>query len=198
VEIALLAVIVWLLWSRRRERRDEARERPAAGGRRGSRGAAAALRDVILPDGRPAVEVRASRFEPDTPDAPGWTWVALEDAVRTQEERSATLREAGADAPAAGDPAAGDAAEGDPTAEVHAVLVALGGRRRVTAVDVYGSGGRLGHLPAAAVDRYGAGVRRVRTVDDRLAGVRARFRREDGLLAVDVLLPDGFALDPPR
>lgn len=187
MEALLVVLVIWLVLSRRRERRRHRRERRRAGDARGG-AVSGALRDVVLADGRPALEVTGSMFEPSVPDEPGWTRVTIAGTAATQAEHDATVREVG------GDPSGQVVADGLPV-----VLMALGTRRRVNAVDVYAAGGRLGHLPDATVARYGEGVRRVQAVDGRPAGVRARIvRTADGLLGTEVLLPDGFTAGAGR
>jgi hypothetical protein len=188
VEIVLVVIVLWLLRARRRERR-AARRRGRSGANR------AAPRDVILADGRPALEVEGSLFAPASPGEPGWTWIPLDGAAATQEAHARTLRElrGGLTSPP-------DVDGSDPAGvEFPVVLMALGTRRRVNAVDAYATGGRLGHLPADAVRRYGDGVRRVHAVDGRPAGVTARMHRDaEGRLVAQLLLPEGFAHGSPR
>ena len=122
----LVGLFGFLLYRRGRRRGDERRAGGGGGGRRGP------LRDVRLPDGRDAIEVTASMFEPDPEGTDGATWrrITLDGTDAMQEAFEATLTEVAPGARSAED--------------VPVLLMPLGTRRRVNAVDVYATGGRLG------------------------------------------------------
>ena len=182
MEWVLLAVVVWLLSARRRGRRAAAVDRHGRTNCRGS------------PDGTEVLRVEGSLFAPHSADESGWTWVLVEGAESVQVQHTTTVgRVIAAADPAVGRPGttAGVLVEGMP-------VLLLPAGRRVTAVDVYGTGGRLGHLPTAAVERHGRPLRDVVRIEGRPPGVEARILRgEDGVLRTEVLLPDEFAPTPP-
>ncbi len=166
----LIAGAVGLLAWRRR------RDRP----RRGT--AAGPTRPVVLPDGREALQVTAGLFAPEgAADAADGTWrrVVVLGTAAGQDALELTLAEV---------------APGHRTAvDVPTVLLPLGGRRRVTAVDVYATGGRLGHLPDDAVAAVGAMLRTTQQADGRPCAVLGRIAEgADGSLGAEVLLPDRF------
>lgn len=185
MEWVLAAIVLWLLRARRRDRRD------AAATRRGR------PREVRLPDGREVLNVEGSLFAPAAPDEPGWTWVAVDGTEDAQLQHTTTVGEviAGSGNAGGGRPGAG----GGVLAEaVPVLLLPTGRRRRVVAVDAYATGGRLGHLPAAAVARHGDALREVIRIEGRPAGVEGRIvRGEGGRLRTEVLLPDAFEPTPP-
>jgi len=186
----------YLLYRRGRRRAEEAAG-PAPSGRTGGRGrgrgrwgggadGAGPLRDVTLPDGREVLQVSASMFEPDPNGDELWRRVVVEGTSAGQEALELTLREV---------------APGDDQAEdVPVVLMPLGTRRQVNAVDVYATGGRIGHLPEYAVLAVGDSIRATHLAHDQPCAVRSRIVREgSGALAVEVLLPETFEPgDGPR
>lgn len=185
MEWVLAAVVVWLLLSRRRERRADAR------------GDSGPLRDVRLPDGREVLNVEGSLFAPSAPDEPGWAWVAVDGTADAQLQHTTTVGEVVAGSGNAGGGRTGTA-DGVLVEAVPVILLPTG-RRRVVAIDAYATGGRLGHLPAAAVARHGDALREVIRVEGRPAGVEGRIvRGTDGRLRTEVLLPDAFEPTPPR
>jgi len=144
------------------------------------------LRNVTLPDGREALQVSASMFEPDPDSDELWRRIVVEGSASEQEALELTLRES----------APGD----DQVEDVPVVLMPLGTRRRVNAVDVYATGGRIGHLPAHAVQAVGDSIRATHLAHDQPCAVRSRIVREgSGVLAAEVLLPETFEPgDGPR
>lgn len=196
----LVGLVGFFLYRRGRRRAERKAERRAGGGasggrrRRRDRGP---LRDVQLPDGRLALQVTTSLFEPDAAGARQqgdggsdggevWRRVRLEGTGSTaaQEAFALTL---------------GEVAPGAHEAEdVPVVLMPLGTRRRVNAVDVYATGGRLGHLPAHAVRSVGASIRATQQADGRPCAVLARIMpAHSGELAAEVLLPETFTPGSP-
>lgn len=193
----LIGLLGFLLYRRGRRRGEQ-----SGGRRRGRNGHARGgqrhdgrgpLRDVRLPDGRDAVEVTASLFEPDPHAAEGareqWRRVVVEGTVTaaSQQALALTLAEVAPGARSAVD--------------VPVVLMPLGTRRRVNAVDVYATGGRLGHLPAHAVRAVGDSIRATHLADDRPCAVRALIAPDPSdvssdvssdALGVEVLLPEAF------
>lgn len=196
MEWLLFALVVWLALALRRERR-RGRGRRDAGARR-DRGDGP-FRDTILADGREAVSVEGSLFTPEADGVdPGetWRWVALEDCGSAQQQHGTTVAEvrSGSAAAGGGRPGTSDGIE----IEAFPVLLMPTGRRRVTAVDVYATGGRLGRLPGDDVARHGDELLEVVRVEGRPAGVEARIlRRGDGRLGTEVLLPERFEATPP-
>jgi hypothetical protein len=189
----LVGLVGFFLYRRGRRRA----ERKAEGGRRGSRRDRGPLRDVQLPDGRVALQVTTSLFAQDpASDHPGrdggrdggevWRRVPLDGTgtAASQEAFALTL---------------GEVAPGAREAEdVPVVLMPLGTRRRVNAVDVYATGGRLGHLPAHAVRSVGASIRATQEADGRPCAVQARIMpAASGQLIAEVLLPETFTPGGP-
>jgi hypothetical protein len=171
----LVGLFGFLLYRRGRRRGDERRAGGGGGGRRGP------LRDVRLPDGRDAIEVTASMFEPesDGTDAGTWRRITLDGTDAMQAAFEATLTEVAPGARSAED--------------VPVLLMPLGTRRRVNAVDVYATGGRLGQLPEHAVRSVGESIRATHLADDRPCAVRARIAPQpSGALGAEVLLPETF------
>lgn len=156
------------------------------GRRGGGTGGPGPLRDVRLPDGRDALEVTASLFEPDPGAGADGTWrrIVLDGTDASQDAFELTLSEV---------------APGARSAEqVPVVLMPLGTRRRVNAVDVYATGGRLGHLPAHAVRAVGGSIRATHLADDRPCAVQARIALgPSGMLGAEVLLPETFTPGRP-
>jgi hypothetical protein len=180
----------YLLYRRGRRRGEQtpASGRPGRsdGGRRGGRGrwgggsdGSGPLRNVTLPDGREVLQVSASMFEPDADSDEPWRRIVVEGTATNQEALELTMREV----------AAGD----DQAEDVPVVLMPLGTRRNVNAVDVYATGGRIGHLPEYAVLAVGDSIRTTHLAHDQPCAVRSRIVREaSGSLAVEVLLPETF------
>lgn len=172
----LAGIVGWLAY-RSGRRRGEREGRPRRG-----RGRPGFLRDVRLPDGRDALQITANLFAPDdwASADPTWWRVPLEGVGACQDALELTLAEVAGGARTAQD--------------VPVVLLPLGTRRRVNAVDAYMTGGRVGNLPTVAVDELGDAIRATQLAEDRPCGVLARIApRDDGLLGVVVLLPDTFA-----
>lgn len=190
----------YLLYRRGRRRREEdaasGRAGRSGGGRGGGRGrwgggadGAGPLRDVTLPDGREVLQVSASMFEPDPDSDELWRRIVVEGTAANQDALELTMREV----------AMGD----DQAEDVPVVLMPLGTRRRVNSVDVYATGGRIGHLPDHAVLAVGDSIRATHLAHDQPCAVRSRIVREgSGALAAEVLLPEVFepgdGPKPPR
>lgn len=183
----------YLLYRRGRRRGEESagtagRSRRGRARGRGRSGAAGPgpLRDVILPDGRKALQVSASMFEPDPASDEVWRRVPVEGTGANQTALELTLREV--------------AAGRDEAQDVPAVLMPLGTRRRVNAVDVYATGGRIGHLPEHAVRAVGDSLRVTQLAHDQPCAVPSRILRDPtGALVAEVLLPEAFEPgDGPR
>jgi hypothetical protein len=165
------------LWFRRSKRREqEARGRPQVDAGR-------FMRDIVTEDGRPALQVQASLYEPDPSSTEQWVHVRLEGSAANQEHLAITLQEAGG------------------STDVVAVMAPLGTRRRVNSVDCYVVGGLAGHLPPWAVTRWGAQLRAVHLArGGQPSAVHARIVREPltegtdgpGMLGLDVLMPEAF------
>jgi len=171
----LVGLFGFLVYRRGRRRRDERRADRRGGDRRGP------LREVRLPDGRHAIEVTASMFEPDSDgtDAETWRRITLDGTDAMQEAFEATLTEVAPGARSAED--------------VPVLLMPLGTRRRVNAVDVHATGGRLGQLPEHAVRAVGASIRATHLADGRPCAVRALIApQSSGALGAEVLLPETF------
>jgi hypothetical protein len=154
---------------------------PAGGGGRWSGGpdGGPALREVRLPDGRDALQVSAELFFRDEGDTGVWRRVRIEGTALEQEALELTLEEV---------------APGERSAEdVPVVLMPLGTRRGVNAVDVYATGGRIGHLPEHAVRAVGDAIRATHLANDRPCAVMARVAPDpSGALGAEVLMPDTF------
>ena len=139
-----------------------------------------ALRQVRLPDGRDALQVEASLFFREEGDTGTWRRVAVDGTVATQDALELTLAEV---------------APGKRTAtDVPAVLLPVsGGRGEVVAIDVYATGGRMGNLPEHAVLAVGDALLETHLALDRPCAVLSRIAQApDGLLTVEVMLPDTF------
>jgi hypothetical protein len=169
----LLAAGVFL-WFRRSDRRaKEARARPEVDAGR-------FMRDIVTEDGRAALQVQASLYEPDPTSPEQWQHVRLEGSEANQEHLGITLREA------------------DGASDAVAVMVPLGTRRRVNAVDCYVIGGLAGHLPDWAVERWGAQLRAVHLArGGQPSAVPARIVHEADAagvtrLGLEVLMPEAF------
>lgn len=181
MEWILGALVVWLVLARRRDRRVRT----------------GAARDVRLDDGREALRIEGSLFAPATSEEPGWRHVIVEETAAAQPQHRTTVDEV-----LSGSGAAGGGRPGmDPDVAVEAVPVVLLPTLRgdrVTGVDVYAAGGRLGRLPAPDAARHGAELLEVQRVEGRPGGVEARILRGDaGDLGTEVLLPDRFEATPP-
>ncbi len=170
----LVGLFGFLLY-RRGRRRDERHVDRRSVGRHSP------LREVRLPDGRDAIEVTASMFEPEPDGTDGGSWrrITLDGTDAMQEAFASTLTEVASGA---------RSAEGVPV-----LLMPLGTRRRVNAVDVYATGGRLGQLPEHAVRAVGESIRATHLADGRPCAVRARIApQHSGALGAEVLLPESF------
>lgn len=184
---------------RRRAERDAGGAGPAraGGGGRwpGGEDGEGPLRDIVLPDGRDAVQITAELFFREEGSTKRWRRVVVEGTGAAQAEIEATLREvaAGGGAQAGGAAQAGGGAGLLPAEDVPMVLMPLGTRRRVNAVDVYGVGGRVGHLPGYAVAAVGDEIRSVHLANDRPCAVMSRISLgEGGALVVELLMPESF------
>jgi len=172
----------YLLYRRGRRRKEESSSAAGRSGR-GSWGAGpdgpGAMRSVTLPDGRQVLQVSTSMFEPDPQSEEVWRRIAVEGTAAAQEELEITMHEV----------APGE----DQAVDVPVVLLPMGTRRQVNAVDVFATGGRIGHLPAHAVLAVGDSIRAVQFAHDQPCAVRSRIVREGtGMLSAEVLLPEVF------
>jgi len=175
----LLGLIGYGLYRRGQQRRRAARGTgPTAVDR------AAARRWITDTAGREVLQVDAGMFEPVEGDPERWTWIPVDGTAVNQEQLETTLVEAAVEAQAEAVPI---------------VLLPLGTRRRVNAVDAYATGGRLGNLPAAAVLTWGEQLRRVHRAQPHAVAVRGRILRvPDGGLRAEVLMPERFELAGDR
>lgn len=180
------AAIAWLGRSRRRTREEQSRAQADAD---------RSMRRVVLEDGQEALRAEVILSEPDAASLDRWQLVRVEGVGANQSHLVATLAQPVASRGEGAIDVRGPAGE---TLDLAAVLVPLGTRRRVNAVDCYLTGGLAGHLPAAAVSRWGDQLRTVhRARGGQPSAVPARIVRGDGpggdaLLQLDVLLPDTF------
>jgi len=169
----IVAVGAFLWFRRSKHREQEARGHPQVD-------AARFMRDIVTEDGRAALQVQASLYEPDPDSSEQWVHVRLEGSEANQEPLAITQREAGG------------------STEAVAVMVPLGTRRRVNSVDCYVVGGLAGHLPRWAVQRWGDQLRSVHLArGGQPSAVPARIVRETGVrggvvLRLDVLMPESF------
>jgi hypothetical protein len=171
----LVGLIGYGLYRRSARRRSDVRGRGPTKGER-----AAARRWVTDSVGREALQVDAGMFEPVEGDTERWVWVPVDGSATQQEQLETTLKEAADEAQ---------------VEAVPVVLLSLGTRRRVNAVDAYATGGRLGHLPTAAVLTWGEQLRQVHRAQAPAVAVRGRIlRRHDGALRAEVLMPERFEL----
>jgi len=189
--VGLFGLLLYRRGRRRGERGSEGRGgQDLSGQSLSGQGPSGPLREVRLPDGRDALEVTASLFEPDPADggADGtWRRIVVDGtgSAPSQEAFTLTLAEVAPGARSAHD--------------VPVVLMPLGRRRRVDAVDVYATGGRLGHLPDHAVRAVGESIRRTQLADGRPCAVLARIGPgSSGGLGAEVLLPETFVPGTPR
>lgn len=145
-------------------------------------GAGSPMRQIRLPDGRDALQVTVSMFEPDQGSPELWRRVALEGAAEAQDALELTVVEVTREGV--------DASTGD----VPMVLLPLGTRRRVQSVDVHATGGLVGRLPDAAVRAVGESLRRTQLAIGRPCAVPGRIHRDgpSGARSAEVLLPEGF------
>lgn len=132
-----------------------------------------------MPDGRDALQISAELFLREEGDTGVWRRVLVEGTAPEQDALEGTLAEV---------------APGERTAQdVPVVLLPLGTRRRVNAVDVYATGGRIGHLPEHAVRAVGDAIRTTHLANDRPCAVMARIAPDpSGALGAEVLLPATF------
>jgi hypothetical protein len=163
-------------------RRGRKGEDPRRGRWGGARDGGDALRPVRLPDGRDALQVEAELFFREEGDDGVWRRVAVEGTAgrASQEALALTLEEM---------------AVSDRSAEdVPVVLMPVGTEREVRAVDVYATGGRIGHLPEYAVLAVGDALRDTHLANGRPCAVMSRITpAPSGQLAVEVMMPDTFA-----
>jgi hypothetical protein len=163
-----------VLWFRGSDRRRGATQRSAPDAER-------FMQRITIADGREVLQVQAVIYEPEPNSTEQWVHVQLDGSEANQEHLALTLDETG----------------GAP--DVVAVLVPLGTRRRVNAVDCYVAGGLAGHLPAWAVARWGDQLRAVHLArDGQPSAVHARIVREgdEGRSphsALEVLMPEAFS-----
>jgi hypothetical protein len=180
------AAIAWLGRSRRRTKDEQARAQADAD---------RYMRRVVLEDGQEALQAEVVLSEPDAASLGRWQLVRVEGVGANQSHLGVTLAQPPASRGEGPIDVRGPAGE---TFDLAAVLVPLGTRRRVNAVDCYVTGGLAGHLPAAAVSRWGDQLRTVlRARGGQPSAVPARIVREggpggEGLLQLDVLMPDTF------
>jgi len=128
-------------------------------------------------------QVEASLFGPDPTSDEQWQRVGLDGYAATQDALALTVG-------TVGDPSLG-------ADDVPVVLVPLGTRRRVNAVDAYATGGRLGSLPERAVRAIGQSLRATQVANGRPCAVPGRIRRDaTGHWTAEVLLPEVF--EPSR
>ena len=122
-------------------------------------------------------------FEPVPGSDEVWRRVAVAGTAANQAALELTLRTLG-----------GGRDEVEVGAEdIPVMLVALGTRWRVNAVDVHAAGGLIGHLPEHAVRAVGESIRATHRAHDQPCAVRSRIVREgSGVLAAEVLLPEVF------
>jgi hypothetical protein len=171
---------------RRRAQRDAERDQPRGDwrGRRQPGGPLAdfPLREVRLPDGREALQVTASMFEPDPDSSEVWRRVTLEGAASSQDALALTVSEVAREGVDAS------------TGEVPMVLMPLGTHRRVEAVDVHATGGLVGQLPDEAVRAVGESLRATHLAQGQPCAVPGRIHRHgpSGLHYAEVLLPEAF------
>lgn len=185
ISLWLAGLLGFLAFRSGRRRGEQAGPRsgavPAGGGDRwgGGPDGGPALREVRLPDGRDALQVSAELFLRDEGDTGVWRRVRVEGTALEQEAIELTLDEV---------------APGERSAEdVPVVLMPLGTRRGVNAVDVYATGGRIGHLPEHAVRAVGDAIRTTHLANDRPCAVMARIAPDpSGALGAEVLMPDTF------
>jgi len=129
-----------------------------------------------------ANQVSVSLFAPDATSHEVWVRAAIDGASRTQDALARTVQ-------AAGDPDGG-------VDDVPVILVPLGTRWRVNAIDAVATGGRLGSLPDWAVTRVGRSLRATQEVNGQPCAVPGRIRRGPaGAWTAEVLLPEGFEPD---
>lgn len=180
------AVIASLARRLRRTREEQSRAQADAG---------RFVRRVVLEDGQEALRAEVILLEPDAASPDRWWLVRVEGAGANQSHLVATLAQPPASRGEGPIDVRGPAGE---MLDLAAVLVPFGTRRRVNAVDCYVTGGLAGHLPAAAVSRWGEQLRTAhRARGGQPSAVPARIVRGDGpggdaLLQLDVLLPDAF------
>ncbi len=130
-----------------------------------------------------ATQLSVSLFAPDPTSGEQWIRASIDGASRTQDALDLTVR-------TVGDPAVG-------IDDIPIVLLPMGTRRHVNAVDVYATGGRLGSLPDWAVTRIGRSLRATQVANGQPCAVPGRIRRGPaGDWTAEVLLPEVF--EPAR
>jgi hypothetical protein len=165
----------YLLYRRQRRRRAEAATDAVGAGGAGAAG------------GRRILQVSVSMFEPDPASDEVWRRVTVEGTAQHQEALERTVHEL-----AQGRDRAPDR-DRDRVDDVPAVLVPLGRRRSVDAVEVHATGGELGRLPDHAVRAVGDSLLATQLAHDQPCAVPARIHRgPDGMLVAEVLLPEVF------
>jgi hypothetical protein len=87
-----------------------------------------------------------------------------------------------------------EVAPGQRTAvDVPVILIPVDASQRVHAIDVYATGGRIGHLPEEAVLAVGEALRTTQLAEDRPCAVMSRIAPDpSGMLGAEVLMPDTF------
>jgi len=176
----LIGLGAYLLYRRQRRRREEAAADVVGAVGAGGAGGAG---------GRHILQVSVSMFEPDPTSDEVWRRVTVAGTAQHQEALERTVHEL-----AQGRDRAPDRdRELDRVDDVPAVLVPLGRRRRVDAVEVHATGGELGRLPDHAVRAVGDSLLAAQLAHDQPCAVPARIHREpDGMLVAEVLLPEVF------
>jgi hypothetical protein len=185
-----LAGLLGIVAYRRGRRRGEdaagaASASSGSGGWGGAPDGGPALRQVRLPDGREVLQVHAELFFREAGDTGVWRRVEVLGTPACQDALELTMSEV-----APGQRSAQD---------VPVVLMPVESRRGVTAIDVYATGGRVGHLPEYVVGAVGEGLLATHRANDRPCAVMSRIEWDaTGGLVVEVLVPDAFAPGPPR
>jgi hypothetical protein len=181
------AAFAW--FGRARRRAKEAKERAGTGSDR-------FLRRVVLGDGQEALQADVVLVEPDAATLGGWERVRIQSA---SSDRTSLLTTLAQPPELRGSGPIDVEGPGGEHFDLAAVLLPMGTRRRVNAVDCYVTGGLAGHLPSTAVARWGDQLRQVHLArGGQASAVPARIVRDDGpggtgLLQLDVLMPPNFS-----
>lgn len=149
------------------------------GRRRRQRSSARSGPVTTAPDG--TTQVSARLFEPARTGDERWHRTGIDGYAATQAALDLTVR------------TVGDRTHG--AEDVPVVLLPLGTRRRVNAIDAYATGGRIGTLPHVAVVALGASLRATQRANGQPCAVLGRIAREDGRWTAEVLLPEVFRPD---